>query len=60
MNQFTEEFLKSYEEQIRKLPLDELYDVIKIIKKNSSPEKINIVKIHIRELQATEGYAHNN
>ena len=26
MKQFTEEFLKSYEEQIRKLPLDELYE----------------------------------
>ena len=60
MNQFTEEFLKSYEEQIRKLPLDELYEVMDIIKKDSSPERINIVKIRIRELEATEGYAQNN
>lgn len=60
MNQFTEEFLKSYEEQIRKLPLDELYEVMDIIKKDSSPERINIVKARIRELEATEGYAQNN
>ena len=60
MHPFTEEFLKSYEEQIRKLPLDELYEVMDIIKKDSSPERINIVKIRIRELEATEGYAQNN
>ncbi len=53
MHPFTEEFLKSYEEQIRKLPLDELYEVMDIIKKDSSPERINIVKIRIRELEAT-------
>ena len=60
MNPFTEEYLKSYEEQIRKLPLDELYEVMNIIKKDSSPERINIVKARIRELEATEGYAQNN
>lgn len=60
MHPFTEEFLKSYEEQIRKLPLDELYEVMDIIKKDSSPERINIVKARIRELEATEGYAQSN
>ena len=60
MHPFTEEFLKSYKEQIRKLPLDELYEVMNIIKKDSSPERINIVNARIRELEATEGNAQNN
>ena len=60
MNQFTEEYLKSYETQIRKLPLDELYEVMDIIKKDTSPERINIVKARIRELESTEGNAQNN
>jgi len=54
MNPFTEEFLKNYEEQIRKLPLDELYEVMDIIKKDTSPERINIVKVRIQELEASE------
>jgi hypothetical protein len=47
------EYLKSYEEQIRKLPLDELEEILDIIKKDPSPERINIVNKRIQEL---EGY----
>ena len=60
MNPFTEEFLKNYEEQIRKLPLDELYEVMDIIKKDSSPERINIVKARIKELDPAERKAQDN
>lgn len=52
MNPFTEEYLKNYEAQIRKLPLDELYEVMSIIKKDSTPERQNIVKARIEELEA--------
>lgn len=45
------EYLKSYEEQIRKLPLDELEEILDIIKKDPSPERINIVNKRIQELE---------
>jgi len=45
------EYLKSYEEQIRKLPLDELEEILDIIKKDTSPERINIVNKRIQELE---------
>lgn len=48
---FTEEYLKDYKEQIRKLPLDELYEVLDIIKKDGSPERQNIVKARIAEIE---------
>ena len=43
--------LKAYEEQIRTLPLDELYEVLDIIKKDPSRERIDIVEKRIRELE---------
>lgn len=52
MTPFTEEYLKDYETQIRKLPLDELYEVMSIIKKDSTPERQNIVSARIKELEA--------
>ena len=51
---FTEEYLKDYKEQIRKLPLDELYEVLDIISKDDSPERQNIVKERIAELENKE------
>jgi hypothetical protein len=45
------EYLKAYEEQIRTLPLDELYEVLDIIKHDPSPERINIVNKRIQELE---------
>jgi len=44
-------FLKAYEEQIRTLPLDELYEVLDIIKKDPSRERIDIVEKRIQELE---------
>ena len=48
---FTEEYLKDYKEQIRKLPLDELYEVLDIISKDDSPERQDIVKARIAEIE---------
>lgn len=45
------EYLKAYEEQILALPLDELYEVLDIIKRDPSPERINIVNKRIQELE---------
>ncbi len=44
-------YLKTYEEQIQALPLDELYEVLDIIKHDPSPERINIVNKRIQELE---------
>lgn len=44
-------YLKDYESQIRKLSLDELYEVLDIIKKDKSPERIDIVNKRIDELK---------
>ena len=44
-------YLKAYEEQIQTLPLDELYDVINIIKRDPSRERIDIVEKRIQELE---------
>lgn len=54
ISNFTEEYLKDYEEQIRKLPLDELYEVLDIIRKDDSPERQDIVKARIAELENKE------
>ncbi|WP_405323937.1 hypothetical protein [Fibrobacter sp.] len=51
---FTEEYLKDYKEQICKLPLDELYEVLDIIRKDDSPERQNIVKARIAEIEGEE------
>ena len=51
---FTEEYLKGYKEQICKLPLDELYEVLDIIRKDDSPERQNIVKARIAEIEDEE------
>lgn len=48
---FTEDYLKDYKEQIRKLPLDELYEVLDIIRKDDSPERQDIVKARIAEIE---------
>ena len=44
-------YLKAYEKQIQALPLDELYEVLDIIKHAPSPERINIVNKRIQELE---------
>lgn len=54
ISNFTEEYLKDYKEQIRKLPLDELYEVLDIIEKDDSPERQNIVKARIAEIEGEE------
>ena len=50
----TEEYLKIYKEQIRRLPLDELYEVLDIIRKDDSPERQNIVKTRIAKIENEE------
>lgn len=45
-------YLKEYESQIRMLPLDELYEVLDIIKKDKSPERIDIVNKRIQEIES--------
>ena len=54
---FTQEYLKDYEEKIRKLPLEELYDILNLIrddpfKADDSPERVKIVEKRIRELDS--------
>ncbi len=54
---FTQEYLKDYEEKIRKLPLEELYDILSLIrddpfKADDSPERVKIVENRIRELDS--------
>ena len=51
ISKFTEDYLKDYKEQIRKLPLDELYEVLDIIRKDDSPERQDIVKARIAEIE---------
>lgn len=51
INLKNEKFLKAYEEQIKTLPLDELYDVLDIIKSDPSRERIDIVEKRIQELE---------
>ena len=48
---FSEDYLKNYKEQICKLPLDELYEVLDIIRKDDSPERQDIVKARIAEIE---------
>lgn len=53
---FTKEYLKDYEAKIRKLPLEELYDIISLIRDNpikadESPERVRIVEKRIEELE---------
>lgn len=54
---FTQEYLKDYEEKIRLLPLEELYDILSLIrddpfKADDSPERVKIVENRIRELDS--------
>lgn len=52
---FSEEYLKDYENKIRKLPVDELYEILDTIrdhplKADDSPERVQIVEKRIVEL----------
>ena len=52
---FSKEYLKDYEEKIRQLPQEELYDILCLIrddpfKADDSPERVKIVENRIREL----------
>lgn len=52
---FSQEYLKDYEQQIRQLPLDELYDILGQIRNHplhadNSPERVQIVEKRIQEL----------
>ncbi len=54
---FSKEYLKDYEEKIRQLPLEELYDILSLIrddpfKADDSPERVKIVENRIRELDS--------
>lgn len=51
---FTVEYLKNYEKQIRQLPLDELYEIMDIIRKDESSERRKIVERRIRELDEND------
>ena len=53
---FTKEYLKDYEEKIRKLPLEELYDILSVIRDNpfkadDTLERVKIVEKRIEELE---------
>ena len=55
---FSEEYLKDYENKIRKLPVDELYEILDTIrdhplKADDSPERVQIVEKRIIELGGT-------
>lgn len=47
-------YLQDYENQIRKLPLDELYEVLDIVKKDKTSERIDIVNKRIGELETSD------
>ena len=52
---FSEEYLKDYENKIRKLPVEELYEILDVIrdhpfKADDSPERIRIIEKRIIEL----------
>ena len=52
---FSEEYLKDYENKIRKLPVEELYEILEMIrddpfKADDSPERIQIIEKRIIEL----------
>ena len=52
---FSQEYLKDYEAKIRQLPLQELYDILSLIrddpfKADDSPERVKIVEKRIEEL----------
>ena len=52
---FSEEYLKDYENKIRKLPVEELYEILDMIrddpfKADDSPERIQIIEKRIIEL----------
>ncbi len=52
---FSKEYFKDYEEKIRQLPLEELYDILSLIrddpfKADGTPERVKIVEKRIREL----------
>ena len=52
---FSEEYLKDYENKIRKLPVEELYEILDVIrdhpfKADDSPERIQIIEKRIIEL----------
>ncbi len=54
---FTQEYLRDYEEKIRQLPLEELYDILSLIrddpfKADDTPERVKIVENRIRELDS--------
>ena len=54
---FSKEYLKDYEEKIRQLPQEELYDILCLIrddpfKADDSPERVKIVENRIRELDS--------
>ena len=53
---FTKEYLKEYRKKIRKLPLEELYDILSLIrdhpfKADDTPERVRIVEKRIEELE---------
>lgn len=47
---FTEEYLKGYKEQIQKLPYGELYEVLDVVRKDRTPERLKIVEARIEEM----------
>lgn len=54
---FSQEYLKDYDAKIRQLPLEELYDILSLIrddpfKADDSPERVKIVEKRIRELDS--------
>lgn len=52
-------YLQDYENQIRKLPLDELYEVLDIVKKDKTSERIDIVNKRIGELETSDRLPRN-
>ena len=48
---FSKKELIAYEKIIRALPLDDLYDIVDVVRKDASNERLKIVEARIEELE---------
>lgn len=53
--ELNDDYLKAYEAYIRKLPLEELYEILDIIQDDPTPGRINIVNRRIQQIE-TDGF----
>lgn len=50
--ELNDEFLKAYEARIRKLSLEELYEILDIVENDPTPGRMNIVSRRIQQIEA--------